>query len=58
VDSQWARQIFEHISLSTHLSGLVEGTLRAQSLVFFVTAIGLFLFLSERVVESHRWRAS
>lgn len=57
VDSQWARQIFEHISLSTHLSGLVEGTLRLQSLVFFVTAIGLFLFLSERVVESHRWRA-
>ena len=57
VDSQWARQIFEHISLSTHLSGMVEGTLRLQSLVFFVSAIGLFLFLSERVVESHRWRA-
>jgi len=58
VDSQWARQVFEHISLSTHLSGLVEGTFRIQSLVFFTTAIGLFLFLSERVVESHRWRAS
>ncbi len=58
VDSQWARQFFEHISLSTHLSGLVEGTLRIQSLIFFITAIGLFLFLAERVVESHRWRAS
>ena len=58
VDSQWARQIFEHISLSTHLGAMVEGTLRTQSLVFFLSAIGLFLFMSERVVESHRWRAS
>lgn len=58
VDSQVARQVFEHISLSTHLGSMVEGTLRVQSVVFFITAVGLFLFLSERVVESHRWRAS
>jgi ABC-2 type transport system permease protein len=58
VDSQVARNIFEHISLATHLSGLVEGTFRLQSLVFFLSLVGLFLFLSERVVESHRWRAS
>lgn len=58
VDSQWVRQFFEHISLNSHLSGLVEGTVRSQGLVFFVTAIGLFIFLSERVVESHRWRSS
>ncbi len=57
VDSQTARQIFEHISLATHLSGMVEGLLRVQSFVFFVTFVGLFLFLAERVVESHRWRA-
>lgn len=57
VDSQWARQIFEHISLNSHLSGLVEGTIRSQGLVFLVTAIGLFLFLTERVIESHRWRS-
>lgn len=58
VDNQIARQFFEHISLASHLSGLVEGVLRLQTLAFFVTAIGLFLFLAERVVESHRWRAS
>lgn len=57
VDSQWARQIFEHISLNSHLSALVEGTIRSQGLVFLATAIGLFLFLTERVIESHRWRA-
>lgn len=58
VDSQWARQVFEHISLANQLSGLVEGTLRIQSIAFFISSIALFLFLAERVVESHRWRAS
>jgi ABC-2 type transport system permease protein len=58
VDSQWARQIFEHISLANQLSGLVEGTLRIQTIAFFSSVVFLFLFLAERVVESHRWRAS
>jgi ABC-2 type transport system permease protein len=58
VDGQMARQIFEHISLSNHLAGMVEGVVRIQSLTFFLTSIALFLFLSERVVESHRWRAA
>lgn len=56
VDSQTARQIFEHISLNTHLSGLVEGTIRTSGLVFLFSLIGLFVFLTERVIESSRWR--
>ncbi|MBL7670504.1 MAG: ABC transporter permease subunit [Bdellovibrionaceae bacterium] len=58
VDSQTARQVFEHISLNSHLSGLVEGTIRSQGIVFIMSAVGLFLFLCERIVESHRWRSS
>lgn len=57
VDTQWARQILEHISLNSHLAGLVEGTIRSQAIVFIFSAIALFVFLSERVVESHRWRS-
>ncbi len=56
VDSTWARAAFEHISLNTHLSSLVEGTIRTSSLIFFGSVIFLFCFLSERVVESTRWR--
>lgn len=56
VDSPWARATFEHISLNTHLSSLVEGTIRSSSLIFFASLIFLFCFLSERVVESTRWR--
>jgi ABC-2 type transport system permease protein len=56
MDGPLARKIFEHISLSQHLSSLVEGTIRTGTLVFFATLIFLFGFLSERVVESSRWR--
>lgn len=56
VDSSMARQIFEHISLNQHLMGLVEGTVRTSTLIFFASLIFLFCFLCERVVESTRWR--
>ena len=56
VDSEGARKVFEHISLSTHLSSLVEGTIRTNALIFFLSIIVLFCFLAERVVESSRWR--
>lgn len=56
VDSEKARGFFEHISLSSHLSTLLEGTVRTSGLVFFVSVLVLFCFLAERVVESSRWR--
>lgn len=57
VDSSTARSVFEHISMSTHLSGLVEGTIRSNAIIFLLSLIILFVFLAERVVESMRWRA-
>ncbi len=56
VDSAAARKVFEHVSLSSHLSSLVEGTVRTNGLIFFASIIVLFCFLAERVVESSRWR--
>lgn len=56
VDSPLARQVFEHISLNQHLASMVEGTLRTNNFVFLASLIFLFCFLSERVVESLRWR--
>ncbi|MEK6773643.1 MAG: ABC transporter permease [Bdellovibrionota bacterium] len=56
VDGQTARQIFEHISLNTHLAGLVEGTIRSSAIIFLFSICALFVFLCERVVESNRWR--
>ncbi|PWU17361.1 MAG: ABC transporter permease [Bdellovibrio sp.] len=56
VDSSTARSVFEHISLNQHLTAMVEGTVRSSTLIFFGSAIFLFGFLSERVIESSRWR--
>jgi ABC-2 type transport system permease protein len=56
VDSQAARSVFEHLSLSTHLSGWMEGVVRTTAIVFFISIVVLFCFLTERVVESFRWR--
>lgn len=56
MDSQAARKVFEHVSLNSHLSSLVEGTIRTNGLIFFASIIVLFCFLAERVVESSRWR--
>lgn len=55
-DSQTIRQIIEHVSINTHLSSLVEGTIRTSAIVFLISVIALFCFLAERVVESSRWR--
>lgn len=55
-DSQLVRQIFEHISMNTHLASLVEGTIRSSAIIFLVSLITLFCFLCERTIESTRWR--
>ena len=55
-DNPTVRAIFEHISLNQHLAGLVEGTVRTNGVIFLLSLVVLFCFLSERVVESARWR--
>lgn len=57
IDTPWLKTFFEHISLNTHLSGLIEGTIRTNGLIFLLSVTFLFCFLAERVIESSRWRA-
>lgn len=56
-DDTGAKKILEHLSINTHLAGLIEGTIRTSGLVFIFSLIFLFCFLSERVIESSRWRS-
>ena len=56
-DEPLVKSILEHISLNNHLAGMIEGTIRTNALVFFFSLIFLFCFLTERVIESARWRA-
>lgn len=52
-----SKPIFEQISLNQHLQGMIEGVLKTNGLIFFCSLIFLFCFLTERLVESARWRA-
>lgn len=55
-DNPTSKKILEHLSINTHLAGMIEGTIRTSGLVFIFSLIFLFCFLSERVIESSRWR--
>lgn len=57
VESTAMKAVFDQISLNQHLQSLVEGVLRLNGVVFFASMIFLFCFLTERVIESARWRS-
>lgn len=56
VTASVSRQVVEHISLNTHLTALIEGTVKTNGLIFILSIIILFTFLAERMVEASRWR--
>ena len=48
--------IMQHLSVGQHFFSFLKGTLQVSSLVFFASIITMFIFLSQRVIESSRWR--
>lgn len=48
--------ILEYMGLGPHFLGFIMGAIKLNSLVFLCSVIGLFVFLTQRVVESSRWR--
>lgn len=48
--------VLEYLSLGQHFLGFIMGSIKLASVVFLVSLIGLFVFLTQRVVESARWR--
>ena len=50
--------VMEYVSVSTHLSHFFRGNVNTSSLLFFIITAGFFIFLSQKMVESSRWRSS
>ncbi|MGH7843185.1 MAG: ABC transporter permease [Candidatus Binataceae bacterium] len=50
----WA--VLKYLSLPDHFSTMVRGVIDTSDVVFFLSAILLALFLTQRSVESARWR--
>lgn len=56
IDNPTMLAIVEQISIGQQFMPFIRGTLKISSIVFFLSFIGLFVFLTQRVVESARWR--
>ncbi len=47
---------FEHLNVGQHFVNFIKGSISIAGLTFFMSIIVLMTFLTQRVVESNRWR--
>ena len=50
-------KIFHHLSLLNHYENFTKGVIDTRDLVYCLSFIYFFLFLTKRQLESRRWRA-
>ncbi|HUM16542.1 MAG TPA: ABC transporter permease subunit [Candidatus Nitrosotalea sp.] len=50
------RGVLQYLSIGDHLDGFTRGLIDTKDLVYYVTGVGLALFLALRSVESKRWK--
>ena len=55
-DHPFYSSIAEYLSVSTHLDGFFRGHIVSSSFLFFFIVAGFFLFITQRIIESSRWR--
>ena len=55
-ESQFLKSLFGYLSLDAHFKAFRVGVLNLASLAYLGSAIGFFLFLTERSFESNRWQ--
>lgn len=51
-----AQTILNHMAVTYHFSNLVKGSVETSGIIFHLSVVTLYCFLTQRVVESHRWR--
>jgi ABC-2 type transport system permease protein len=50
-------QFLNYLSLTTHMESFSKGVLDSKDIIFYLSMIFFFLFLTQRSMESLRWRA-
>ena len=51
-----AKAVIEHLNVGAHFVNFIKGSVSIASMTFFASVIFLASFLTQRVVESSRWR--
>lgn len=52
----WASALVPYLSVSRHLEELAKGVIDTRDVVYYLSFIGLGLFLAKQSIESYRWR--
>ena len=52
----WSAGVLRYLSVTEHFSQMVVGIIDTKDLVYFLSLILVALFLTQRAVESARWR--
>lgn len=55
VGGHW-RALFQYVSILEHLDNFGKGVIETRDVVYYLSVIGLSLFLTLRALESKRWR--
>lgn len=55
-NASWQMSLFAHVKMFEHMGDFARGIVDTRALVFYVTLIFFFLFLTLKVVESRRWK--
>ena len=56
IDDPLWMEVIDHASLANQLETFLTGNLQTQSVIFFFSFISFFVFLTQRIIESTRWR--
>lgn len=56
VEGGWVTQALAYAAMVEHMQDFSRGTVDSRCLVFYLSGMFFFLFLTHRVVESRRWK--
>jgi ABC-2 type transport system permease protein len=48
--------IIQYLSVDYHLSNISRGVIDSRNLIYFASVVGLFLFMTVRMLEIRRWK--
>jgi ABC-2 type transport system permease protein len=52
----WLFPIFSYLGLGSHYSSILRGVLDSRDIIYYLSVIGFFLYLSTLAIESRKWR--
>ena len=52
----WLYPIFSYLGLGAHYSSILRGVLDSRDIIYYLSVITFFLYLSTLAVESRKWR--